>query len=235
MPQHGLFTRARLAMFKPVIGCLILLSAPAAATAAPITFVVTGMVTEIENADLALALGPNPALSATYSFDSELVDLYAGSAASLHGWFGPASSLTITIGNFTGTFDGGSSCRPVAPPGACSLIEVYNDPDDEEYQVLFRNVSGPSFAGFEPFSFEMVLLGNAGSTSFSSDALPVAPPYVPGFDDFNLWSFNFAGGDIYGEVSSITAADTAVVPEPTTFMLFGIGAVGAALRRRWRR
>jgi hypothetical protein len=59
-------------------------------------------------------------------------------------------------------------------------------------------------------------------------------PYVPGFDDFNLWSFNFTSGDIYGEVSSITAAETAIVPEPTTFILFGIGTVGMALRRRWR-
>ena len=233
MPQHGFFARPRLSMFRSVISCLILLMASTAATAAPVTFAVTGTVTEIDNADLALALGPNPTLSATYTFDSELVDLFPSAvfASPLHGWYGPASSLTVTIGNFTGTFDGGNSCRPVAPPGTCSLIDVYNDPDDEEYQVLFRNVSGPAFAGFAPYSFEMVLLGNGGAALFSSDALPVTPPYVPGFDDFNYWSFNFAGGDIYGEVSSITLVQTTTVPEPTTFMLFGIGILGLARSR----
>jgi hypothetical protein len=229
MPQRRLFACPQISMFRAAIGCLILLTAPAAATASTITFAVTGTVSKIDP-DLMLALGPNPTLSATYTFDSGLLDLYtSGAAAGFHGDYGPALSLTITVGNFTGTFDGGVSCSP-ATSATCSLIKVYNDPDDEEYQMYFRNVSGQAFAGFVPYSFEMVLLGNAGSTSFSSDALPVVAPYVPGFDDFNEWRFNFAGADIKGSVTSITAVGPiAPVPEPgATVTLLGIGLLGLA-------
>ena len=114
-----------------------------------------------------------------------------------------AGTLSVSVGSSTWT-------------GANAFVALLNDLDDaadDTFSIFSSNVSGPSTPAM------LSLLFSGPSTLSNVLSLPSVFP-----TDFN--SSLFSNGLVSGSISSVS------VPEPSSFMLMGVGIIVAALTVR---
>jgi len=185
--------------------------APAMSLAAPVTFEFTGLVTNVSR-DLFTAGGGGAngftaglPLTGSYTFNSLTPD---SSGNPFVGNYGNAiSNMTISIGDYTATFNPGTS-----------FIRVTDRPNVDLYEVQVNGLLGNNVTGFTPtiFNFE---LQDPSASAFSNTSLPTLAPSVSSFASAQ-WRMIFGakGRSVEGGLASL-------VPLPAAVWLFGAGLI----------
>ncbi|MGD9725898.1 MAG: hypothetical protein AB7V39_05835 [Nitrospiraceae bacterium] len=200
----------RVGAFTAVLG-LLLLAVPRPGVAAPVTFEFTGLVTNVSG-DLFTAGGTGAngfraglPLTGSYTFNSLTPDTSGNPAVG--EYTNAISNMTMTIGDYTATFNPGTS-----------IIRVTDRPFVDLYEVQINGLLGNSVKGFTPtiFNFE---LQDPSANAFSNTALPTLAPSVSSFASAQ-WRMIFGakGRTVEGGLSSL-------VPLPAAVWLFGAGLV----------
>ena len=117
-----------------------------------------------------------------------------------------AGTLSVSVGSSTWT-------------GANAFVTLINlgGTNQDAFSVLSYNISGPSIS-----PSELSLFFSGPSTLSSVLSLPSV---FPNFSS-SLVGLNFSNGPLIGSISSVS------VPEPSSFMLMGVGIIAAALTVR---
>jgi len=196
---------------KAGVLCAILLS-PLASTAAPISFNFGGSVDSVHGGVFtAGGTGTNGfssslPMNGSFTFNSSTPDSNGG--ALIGRYNGTIQNLTVTVGNYTATYNPGSS-----------FIRVVNNPGvGSTYHVEVTNLSGPSVNGRAPSSFE-ITLENPTGTAFTNDHLPTTPPSLSSFAS-SSWRLIFGGTG-----HRVQGGLTSLVPLPAAVWLFGAGLI----------
>lgn len=191
--------------------CAILLS-PVTSMAASISFGFSGSVSDVlggvftQNGAGANGFSSSLPMSGSFTFNSTTAD--TNGSANTGRYNGTIQNLTVTVGNYTATYNPGTSfIRVVNNPGVGSI-----------YHVEVNGLSGPLVNGRAPSSFE-INLENPTGTAFTNDHLPTTPPSLSSFSR-NQWRliFGATGHRVQGALSSL-------VPLPAAVWLFGAGLI----------
>jgi hypothetical protein len=189
----------------------LVLSIPSLGSAAPVTFEFTGLVTNVSG-DLFTAGGTGAngfraglSLTGSYTFNSLAPDT---SGNPFVGNYNNAiSNMTLSVGDYTATFNPGTS-----------FIRVTDRPNADLYEVQVNGLLGNSVNGFTPtiFNFE---LQDPSANAFSNSSLPTLAPSVSSFASAQ-WRMIFGakGRSVEGGLASL-------VPLPAAVWLFGAGLI----------
>ena len=198
--------------------CMVLLLAPTAATADAVIFGFTGVVTQVD-APLSGEFSVGEQVVGNYTFESSTADSDADPAVGFYD-----NAITA----FTATFGGDYTVTQ----GVDNDIFVANGPPGNDvYNTQLANPTGPTVAGL-PLTGLNILLIDADSTVFASDALPLTPPDLAEFE------FDFSGQIFFDSPGNQTMdfqlTSLTLIPEPTTLVLSSLGLLGLCCRRRGR-
>ncbi len=195
----------------------VLLAAPVAAMAAPITFGFTGVVTSV-NTPLAVEFSVGESVVGNYTFESTTADADPGDVTRGH--------YDNAITAFTATFGGDY----VVAMGLDNTILVYDGPTGNDvYIVDLVDPTADPVAGYNISAFTLTLIDND-STVFTSAAIPLTPPDLSEFENDYSWSIFFNGDN---EWIDIKLTSLALIPEPGSITLLLCGLTGLfCLRHR---
>ena len=196
--------------------CAVVLATPVAATAAPVTFGFTGVVTEV-GATLAVEFSVNEPIVGKYTFESTTADSSPGD---------PVFGVYINaITTFTATFGGNYTVTH----GLDNNIYVGEGPLSNDFiWVDVTNPTSAPVAGLNLFAL-FIRLADSDSTVFASDALPLTPPDLSEFDiDVSVMLFSEPGkaNTVDFRVTSLT-----FIPEPSTLTLAALAVLGLLAHR----
>lgn len=192
------------------------------ASAAPITFDFTAVITSVDAA-LASAFTSGQLVSGSYSFES------TSSGSSI------AFGLGYPLTSFAGI--AGSYAFSVTGSTCICVRDNWSGPDD--WYAVGGSMSGSSIGSYGPL-FQEIHLMDSGGGMLASDDLPLTPPVIPtGAGDLAFMRFGFrdpgAGQSAYmqADLTSLTfEGDVETIPEPGTIFLLGCGLAALLCRRR---
>ncbi|MBK9307812.1 MAG: PEP-CTERM sorting domain-containing protein [Nitrospira sp.] len=213
----------RLVAVGLVIISVMSFGARESAQAIPVTVQFAGAVFNA-NSPLNTTVLPGTLISGSYTFESTTPDQFIiGDPLNVIGSYALSNFSVSFLGR---TYSMATHSRP-------NEIRIEDNNFADAYRVLLipsgleQAIIGPSINGLIPTSFQFNIFGNM----FTSAALPLVPPPLPGNPTFNI---TFTGGGIVagiqGRLTSLTA-----VPEPSSLMLMEIGLlglIGYEMRRR---
>lgn len=198
-----------------------LVSSPAVASAATITFqfdlVVTSLDAGVLDAFPTLAVGDT--IVGQVTFDDQATDLNAAPAFGRFDYVAAAAALSFDVDGETFGFTGS---RIETFDGAIDFYRVLDHGTLVDHPVVlaadfFANMVGPA-------------------SMLAGPALPLSPPNAALFTSapFSLFvETQQGGGNILGTVTSLSAdSPVTPVPEPATMALLGTGLAALARRRR---
>jgi hypothetical protein len=202
---------------------LFLALVPAPAFAVPLTVSFQGTISAVDPL-LASAFSPGQSVSGSFQIESTAADTVANPAVGLY--LGP-TNFTYGFGTYTATAAGGTASDFLRIDD--DLVLGTNTVDI--YAVEAAGVSGAAIGIFQP-SRLLLTLGDATATVFSSDAIPTSLD-LSTFSNHSA-SIRFADN---GDVALVTAnlTSVAVIPEPSSSALVGLGLLALCVRRRVRR
>jgi hypothetical protein len=175
------------------------------AMASLITYNFTGNVTGV---DSLVSSQFSNSMTMSGSMTVNKVDQSPGNP--ILGTYG-VQSFTVTIGGYTAMLG----------PSPAGSTFILNTPSTDGFFIDTEPIgNNVNFLGLRYFA--MSLLG-AGSL-FGSDALPMSPPSVNSFSEFNDFRLVFGPEGVPGVVSGVVTSLTAV-PLPAAVLLFGAGLI----------
>lgn len=204
----------KLRQLASIVVAILLVAWSAPARADLITFSFAGTVDSVDPA-LAGTFSAGQTLTGTYTFESTTA-ARAGSTSTF-AVFDALKNLNFTLGSYAATSIG-------APE-----IQVDNNPpptDHDRYAVLSRasdGLTGPSVAGqmLDSFAFR---LDDSTNTVFSDALVLPTSLNLSSFDNRQFFIF-FTDGTtpsvVSGRITSLRA-----VPEPSSVVMLGVGALG---------
>ncbi len=215
-------------IFAAALG-LLAVALPQAAAASPVTVVMTGVWTLVDDAGAVLggAILPGSAFSATLVYDDATPD---SNADPLYGNYFVAPtqfSFSLASGGFLFSHvSGGVNEIDVIDLGSGDSVAVYAE----------TFTSSPPLPPFG-LNYANVTLDDPSGTTLSSDALTAAPwslaawsaatmTFFADIDDGNPLTYF----DLEGDITGLT-----VVPEPASFGMLALGLTALACGARWRR
>lgn len=187
--------------------CVFLSDGLTVATAAPVTFSFTGVVSRVDTNVFPTVIA-GQTLSGSYTFES-------GTALSLPGnrYNDAITAFSANLGSYNAVLGAGTN-----------FITVTNNRSFDRYALSAPLNPVPGAPGLAlRFRLELV---DPSSGVFSNRALPMTPPSVSSFAT-NRWRLVFENANgkarIRGVLTSLTA-----VPLPAAVILFGAGLVALA-------
>lgn len=184
--------------------------------AASLTFGFTGTVSAVTSG-LGGTFNTGQTLTGTYTFDSLTPDLDPDPTRGQYA----LTASSVTLGGYTATGIAGN------------IIVIDNLPGigPDSLSIVLSPMSGAAIGSFSPELFTFGL-GEPTGIPFSSDALPLTPcvACVSFSSNSYVWLFGSQRTEsVSGRITALT-----VVPEPSTWLMFGTGLVGL-LGYVWRR
>lgn len=230
--RAGYRLRSRIASalrFAAAALVLLALASPLRAAASPVSVVMTGVWTLVDDAGAVLggAILPGSAFSATLVYDDATPD---SNASPLYGnYFVAPAQFAFTLGSGGFTFShvpGGVNEIDVIDPGTGDSVAVYAE-------TFTTSPPLPPLG----LNYANVFLDDPSGTALSSDALTAVPwsmaawsaaamTFFADIDDGNPLTYF----DLEGEITGLT-----VVPEPASFGMLALGLTALACGARWRR
>ena len=199
------------------IGCAVLILVPSYAIAVDITFGFSGIVTAVD-----------PSLTAEFSVGEQVLGSYTFDSTT------PDSDPDVTVGEYTNavsdfsaTFGGDYTVTE----GANNVISVGDDAPNDAYTVLLTDPVAPTVAGLDLAVLAIGLIDTS-ATVFNSDALPLTPPDISGFDFDSSFSLYFNPSGLNQSVDFQMTSLTLIIPEPTALALAVPCLLGIVSRRR---
>jgi len=183
------------------IGCAMVLLAPVAAKAAPVTFAFSGTVTAVDAA-LAGEFSLGESVVGSYTFESTTPDADPGDPT--------LGIYDNAITAFSATFGGDYTVTQ----GLDNDISVANGPPGNDvYQVFLTNPTAPTVAGLSLGAL-FLGIGDIDSNVFNSDSLPLTPPDLAEFE-------SIIAGQIFldspgNQTLDFQLTSLTLVPEPST-------------------
>ena len=174
------------------------------AQAVPVTFNFSGIVSFSDPA-LAPITAAQP-ITGSYTFESTASD--SNPLSSFGNYLNAIQSGSITVGAYTGNITGGS-------------ISVLNTTLFDSYNIEAQVSGAPLASGFQLTNFSLSTFGQFPS---SGDALPTSPGDLSDFSNtVTLLLFPNSAGSLGLAGSFSPTVLSAAIPEPGTFLLFGLG------------
>lgn len=197
------------------------------AQAAPVTFSFSGTVIQINFSNgtpTEFAIGDT--FSGTYTFDSTTPD--SNTSPNLGDYYTPLTPLSATVGSYSASANSGA------------ILIRDNVPVEDYYFLQTNSLTGPTVLGL-PVTFFGLELHDSTGTVYNNDSLLLLPPDLQDYDSNALYFlFDDPGsgnsGTVHATLDSFVLG-ALLVPEPSCFAMFGIGAGVMALvvTRRQRR
>jgi len=194
----------------------IVLAAPHAATAAPITFEFTSTVVSVEHAFLGVQ--PGDAVVGRYVFESTTPATPSSPPDPTLGRYHPVGTFQVTFGLLT-----------LSLP--LDLIEVLNRPEPASDRYTVAALSG---TGNGALQLQLVLETTQNLGAFTNVDLPLVPPPLGLFENRQFIVYVSQGPSNF--IQQITASPVQtlrLVPEPGTLMLVGLSGVGLMAAARF--
>jgi hypothetical protein len=184
------------------------------------TFALTGSLYSVQfpyGDPFAGAITANSAISGTYTFDENALDLEPGVGGSYFS-SGPPFGISVTIGGITFASD------------ALTVPTTNNFFGFDQFGANSQNFAGPNGTTIANMA---MLFTDYTQTALSSDALPLTPPR---FDSsvFSIYG-TFNGGtsefSLQGTITSLTAE----VPEPSASTISALAVLAFMIHSRRRK
>lgn len=189
------------------------------ATAGPITFLITGQVTQVTHGTPPSGISAGSEISLLYTFDGDALD------ASLDPTYGDYKSIGAPYG-ITGSIGGyGFSSSTVQ-------VEAYNPLSGQDQYGVYG--SGSFNGGRYLMS---AVLGDPTRTALSSDALPLTAPDASLFSSsyIGFTNYPFGPGDAIFQIRAQLTSVTAVPESGSTGSLLLLSTLLGAGMQRWRK
>jgi len=190
---------------------------------------ITAEVTDVSGMDGLLEgrINIGDLITGVYIYDSSTPDSEPRETVGYYRHYAPPAGITLTVGGFVFMTD---------PENIDFTVRISNDsipgmgmsPHDNYILSSIKNLPLPNGA-----RVEHIQLGLAGSPStLSSDTLPTTAPVL---DDWGA-TFGYVSGDSSGRQGffrfDVRLTSAALIPEPATFALLGIGSLVLLRSRR---
>jgi len=215
-------------MRSAALALLVAAVLPAAASAAPVTVVMTGTWDYIDDplgvVSGQIALGTSYTVTLTY--DDATPDSNPAAIYGNYHFTGPLYGFTLTTASYTF----------VDAPGGTAELDTVNDSYDSLSVMGSGLTGGPGLPAFGTPSYITTSFDDSSATALSSTALLGLPWVLSSWETSGTGLFfDIADGnpntyvDLGGTITSMT-----VIPEPTSFGLVAAGAVALAGAKRRR-
>jgi len=188
------------------------------ASAEVITIEITAEIVGINDHDGLLEgrISAGDIMTGSYTYDSDTPDTNPSHTVGDYWHYSSPYGISLSAREFVFQTD---------PDNISFVVEVINDHTGQDGYLLrsYNNLPLSNGVHIDHISWQ---LDDYSSTALSTDALPTTPPVL---EDWENESLLITFG--YKDFSVIGVRVTSAVPEPATFLLFGLGAL-ALLRKR---